>query len=160
MICKKMFLWQELNSNDILVGVNHLIYFSDTIKGRNMRGGARINAGRKKGSKNVATGSFQEKYRSMCQSILDRPKVKEFYEAVADDRPLARESFEVKNVKTGSYIRKVRRVRLDPKLRAEILRDIRDGAGCRPMLLVEGNSDGDSEKKGAKPSFNIQIAVV
>lgn len=118
--------------------------------------------GRPMGSKNKSTGEFQAKYRAMMQSIVELPAYQKFYRDVVNDVPMERQSYEVKDPKTGTYIRKVRLVRLDPKTRAEIMRDVRDGAGCRPMLLVEGNSSPDSEKDkdGGKPSFNISISVV
>ena len=125
------------------------------------RGGTFGNkGGRPKGSKNKTTGEFQARYRAMMQSIVDLPGYQKFYRDVVNDVPMERQSYEVKDPKTGLYIRKIRLVRLDPKTRAEILRDVRDGAGCRPMLLVEGNSSPDSEKNGQKPSFNISISVV
>lgn len=114
--------------------------------------------GRKPGQKNKATGEFQKWYREMCQDVLKDPAVRKFYKDVVQNNPIERESFDVKDPKTGLYTRKVRLVRLDTKLRAEILRDLRDGSGCRPVLLLEGEKGtGGSD---AKPSFNIAITVV
>ena len=114
--------------------------------------------GRPKGSKNKSTGNFQDWYRSMCQRVLQNPKVEQFYADVVADNPIDEKWYEVKDPKTGLYVQKKRMVRLDAKLRIEILRDLRDGSGCKPILLLEGDKGGNTP--GQKPSFNISISVV
>lgn len=120
--------------------------------------GPRAGAGRPPGSKNKVTGEFQKWYREQCQRMLQRPKVLKFMQDLIDGNPVESKFYEVKDPETGLYVQKVKLVPADPKLRLDAIRDLRDGSGCKPILLLEGNKEGTGS--GVKPSFNISISVV